>query len=96
MIFKPKSLICADETIVLSGEISATAHSCINKDVLKEFWYNFTFQCSTLKLSECEELVFKIGNAEKCPSTVMNTASTSHQTVFAYPLKARLHWSEVI
>jgi hypothetical protein len=32
--------------------------------VLKEFWHNFTFQTSTLEISETESLIFQIGNTE--------------------------------
>lgn len=63
MIFHPQNLIRTEDSFRLEGEISAAAHPCLNKDIIKSFWHSFTFQSSILNITECEELVFKIGNA---------------------------------
>ena len=64
MIFHPQNLIKNVGSLVLSGEINAIAHPCLNKIIIKEFWHNFTFQSSTLNISESNEFIFTIGNAE--------------------------------
>ena len=67
MIFKPKSLTKTEGSFILPSSVAACAHPCMDKDILKEYWYNFSFQTSTLSLAACDELVFSIGNAEKLP-----------------------------
>ena len=65
MIFEPKVCSLTGGNFVLSGMINATAHPCLNKAIIKEFWNNFTFNASELTVSETEEFVFSIGNAKK-------------------------------
>ena len=67
MIFHPK--YCEKKTgqFVLSEQICATAHSCLDQDVLREFWSNFTFQSSEISFCATSEYVFSVGNAEKLP-----------------------------
>lgn len=43
----------------------AFAQSCLNKDIIKEFWFNYTAHCSALEITETDEYVFSIGKAEK-------------------------------
>ena len=38
MIFHPQNLIKKAGSLVFSGEINAVAHSCLNKDIIKDFW----------------------------------------------------------
>jgi len=64
MIFHPQNLIKKAGSFVFSGEINAIAHPCLNKYIIKDFWRNFTFKCSTLNLCESSEYVFLIGNAK--------------------------------
>lgn len=64
MIFHPQNLIKNVGSLVLSGEINAIAHPCLNKIVIKEFWHNFTFQSCTLNVRESKEFVFSIGNTK--------------------------------
>lgn len=64
MIFHPQNLIKKAGTFVFSGEINAIAHPCLNKDIIKDFWRNFTFQSSTLNICESNEYIFLIGNAK--------------------------------
>ena len=67
MIFQPQNLILTEGSFVFSGKLCATAHPCLNKAVIKEFWNNFTYRSSELTVSECDEFVFCIGNSEKLP-----------------------------
>lgn len=64
MIFHPQNLIKNIGSLVLSGEINAIAHPCLNKIIIKEFWHNFTFQSCTLNVCESKEFVFSIGNTK--------------------------------
>ena len=67
MIFHPKNLIKTEGYFAFDGNISAIAHPCLNKDIIKELWHNFTFQSSALTISECESFTFLIGNASPLP-----------------------------
>ena len=64
MIFHPQNLLKREGCFVFPKNVCASAHPCLNKDVLKEFWHNFTFRSSELCICPCEKYVFKIGNAE--------------------------------
>ena len=65
MIFEPKNLTRAEGSFVLPRVVCARAHASLNRDIIKEFWRNFAFQSSELHVSECEEYVFSVGNAER-------------------------------
>lgn len=65
MIFHPQNSKTAEGRFTFRGNIKAIAHPCLSKDIIKEFWSNFTYQSSTLSISECDDFVFMIGNAEK-------------------------------
>ena len=65
MIFEPKNLTRAEGSFVLPRVVCARAHASLNRDIIKEFWRNFAFQSSELHISECEEYVFSVGNAER-------------------------------
>ena len=58
MIFHPQNLIKNVGSLVLSGEINAIAHPCLNKIIIKEFWHNFSFQSCTLNVCESKEFIF--------------------------------------
>ncbi|MBQ7392424.1 MAG: family 20 glycosylhydrolase, partial [Clostridia bacterium] len=64
MIFHPQNLIKKAGSLVFSGEIDAIAHPCLNKDIIKDFWNNFTFQSSTLSICESKEFIFSIGSTQ--------------------------------
>ena len=64
MIFHPQNLIKSNGSFVLSGDVKAIAHPCLNKKIVKDFWHNFTNQSSTLSISESTELIFSVGNAK--------------------------------
>ncbi len=67
MIFNPQNFKKTEGTFVLPAAVSAVANACMNKDILKEYWHNFSFNCSTLELTATDEFVFAIGNAERLP-----------------------------
>lgn len=67
MIFHPQNLTTSKESFTFQGVVNAIAHSCLNKDILKTFWRNFTFQSSTLNVIESQDLIFLIGNASPLP-----------------------------
>lgn len=67
MIFTPKELVKTTGSIVIPKNANAIAHPCLNKDIIKEFWHSFTFGSSSLNISECDELIFSIGEAKKLP-----------------------------
>ena len=64
MIFHPQNLIKTGGRFLFSGNIHAIAHPCLNKNIIKDFWHNFTFQSSALNISESEQFIFSIGNVE--------------------------------
>ena len=64
MVFHPQNLMKTAGQFVLSGEICAIAHPCLNKDIIKEFWHNFTYQTSTLETTEKDEFIFLVGNVK--------------------------------
>ena len=64
MIFHPQNLKQTEGRYIFSGDLCATANSCLNKSIFREFWLNFTFQCSEIQISESEEYIFRIGKAE--------------------------------
>ena len=65
MIFHPENMKKAEGSFVFSGNVTAIAHPCLNKPVFCELWKNFTFQASTLTISESDEYIFSVGNVEK-------------------------------
>ncbi len=67
MIFHPQNTIKTNGKFTFSKNVSALAHSCLNKDIIKEFWRNFTFQCFELNIAESDEFIFSIGNTKPLP-----------------------------
>ena len=65
MIFNPKNIAKTDGSFVFSGNVQAIANACLNKSIFCDFWKNFSFQFSTLTISESDEYIFSIGNAKK-------------------------------
>ena len=64
MILHPQNLVKTVGSFTFCGDVNATAHSCLNKGVIKEFWHNFTFQSSKLNICKSNEFIFLVGNAE--------------------------------
>lgn len=67
MLFCPQNLTMGEGRFNIPSKLSAVAHSCFDKDVIKEFWSNFTYGSSSLEIHETEELIFKVGDAECIP-----------------------------
>ena len=67
MIFHPQNLTRTEGSFLFSGKVCAKAHPCLNKEILKEFWHNFGFQCTSLTLSETSDYVFSVGSTQKLP-----------------------------
>ena len=65
MVFNPSDLVKKEGSFLVVGNCDSIADSCLNKPIFKEFWKNFTFQTSELTITECDEYLFAIGNAEK-------------------------------
>lgn len=64
MIFHPKSFVATVGRFILRGEISAVAHSALERDVMLTLWRSFTYQTSTLSLSRADGYVFSIGEVD--------------------------------
>ena len=67
MIFNPANLKNKEGSFIFSGNVNATAHVSLNKDIIKEFWRNFAFQCSALDVTETDEFIFSVGDAKALP-----------------------------
>jgi len=67
MIFNPDNIIKKDGNFVFSGKVFAKAHKCLNKDVIKEFWFGHTYRTGELEITETDKLVFCVGEAEFLP-----------------------------
>ena len=63
MIFTPLNMTKKYGKFVFSNQVDAVANFCINKEILKDFWFGFTYRTSKLHISETEQLIFRIGNA---------------------------------
>ena len=64
MIFHSQNVIKTNGNFNFYGDISAVAHPCLNKDIIKDFWRNFAFQSSALTICESKEFIFTVGNAK--------------------------------
>ena len=64
MIFNPRNIIKGRGSFAFCGDVNAVAHSLFKKEIFKELWNNFTYQASALNISESDEFIFLIGNAE--------------------------------
>jgi len=67
MIFHPQNLDKKEGSFIFSGEVRATAHSCLNTDIVREFWKNFSYKGSTLSITESDHLIFSVGNVQPLP-----------------------------
>ena len=67
MIFNPRENVKTAGVFEIPGEVNARAHSCLNKEIFKEFWNNFTFGASRLDLEETDGYVFSVGEAKPLP-----------------------------
>ena len=67
MIFHPQNLVRTEGEYVFSASVQALAHPALNKAATCEFFHNFSFGCSEIEFSECEEYIFRIGRADPIP-----------------------------
>lgn len=71
MIFHPQHHTKTGGCYLVPAQVTASAHPCLNKNILKEFWHNFTFQTSTLHITEqfneASDFVFSIGTTQPLP-----------------------------
>ena len=51
MIFTPKELIKENGSFMIPKNANAIAHPCLDKDIIKEFWHNFTFGSSSVNIT---------------------------------------------
>ena len=63
MVFHPQNLTKKDGAFIFSSTVCASANPCMSKDIIKELWYNYSCQCSTLEVKEADGFVFTVGNA---------------------------------
>ncbi len=66
-MFHPQNMILTGGSFVFSGEVTASAPACFDRDAIREFWHGFSCHCSTLRLTQTDALVFRIGEAEALP-----------------------------
>ena len=67
MIFHPQSTKTTDGVFTFPSKLNAISHPCLNKEIFKEFFNNFTFNSSSLDLEQSDQLIFLAGNAEALP-----------------------------
>ena len=67
MLFSPQNLTLGDGRFDIPKTMVATAHPCFNKEVIKEFWSNFTFGSSSLEICETAEPIFRVGDTKCIP-----------------------------
>ncbi len=67
MIFTPKHISVSHGSFTLPAIANARANACLDKEVLKEFWYNFSYHASSLSISVTDELIFSIGSTAAIP-----------------------------
>lgn len=61
MLFYHENLTHLDGRYVLDKALVASAHSVLDKPILREFWNNFSFGTSALSLMPTDEPIFSIG-----------------------------------
>ena len=64
MIFHPQNTVKKDGAFIFSKNVIAAAAPCLNKDIIKEFWFLYSCRASTLEINETDGFLFKIGEAE--------------------------------
>lgn len=66
-MFCPQQLVTQAGRFVFSGEVRAVAHPCLHKEIIGEFWHNFSARSATLCLTPCDAFVFTVGNVKPLP-----------------------------
>ena len=65
MMFHPSTLIEKEGSFTFHGEVCAMANACLNKQIFKEFWKNFSFGCASLEMQETDTLTFAVGDVKE-------------------------------
>ena len=65
MIYHLKTNFAYLNHFVFEKSVTAKSHACLNKDIFFEFFNNFTFNNSALKIETSNELSFIIGSVSK-------------------------------
>lgn len=68
MIFNSENVINKEGVFCFNKELEAFVHSSLNKEVLKDLWFNHTYRTAKINFSETDGFVFKTGTA-KNPET---------------------------
>lgn len=64
MIFHPQNALKKDGSYIIPKNVIATANHCLNKDIIKEFWFLYSCRASNLEINETDGFIFKIGEAK--------------------------------
>ena len=67
MIFDPKISILSGGYFRIPKQVRATAHPCLDRDVIRDFWHGFTFRTTTLTVTAADTTFFRIGSTEPIP-----------------------------
>ncbi len=64
MVFSHPDMIQKNGSFSFETNVSAQAHECLIKPVIKDFWHGFSFHFSTVEFDKTESLVFRIGDVD--------------------------------
>ena len=87
MIFHPQNAFKKDGSYILPKNVIATAAPCLNKDIIKEFWFLYSCRASNLEINETDGFVFKIGEAKTLSLDGMEYAINVEKTGIALNAK---------
>ena len=65
MIFTHSKMTKKEGSFSFNGNVSATSHTSISKDIFSDLWHGFTFHISDISISSTDNLIFKIGSAKE-------------------------------
>jgi len=64
MIFHPENIAKLSGAFYFFGNVFAKANSCLNKDVIRDFWRGYSCHMSEIEISEDDGFSFTVGCAE--------------------------------
>ena len=76
MIFTPEHITCKNDQYTFGAQVTAKAHACLDKDVLKKLWHGSTCRASNLTIEPVDDLIFTIGTAKP-----IQTDNAMYQTI---------------
>ena len=71
MVFNPQNLIEKDGSFIIANEVCAKAHTCLDTNVIREFWDGFTYSSSTISTVRAKDLVFEVGKVKRDRKSVV-------------------------